>query len=81
MPHPLRFATELAARPLLGLSLAAAALADKPTRLSLMAPDSLAGWDYGPPLHSWKVVGTTLVGGADASPLLSGWTLAIFRCG
>ena len=60
MIHPLRFRPSLLLAALVGLSLATAAMAaDEPARLNLMAPDSLAGWDYGPPLHGWKASGGT----------------------
>jgi hypothetical protein len=47
--------------------------------VSLMRPDSLAGWDCGQPAPAgWIMKDSCLSGAADATPLLSAWTFGDF---
>lgn len=80
-----RSLTRASAASWLGFALLAVALgssahaADAPG-VSLLRPDSLAGWDYGsqPPAH-WIISGGQLTGNSLSTPLLSGWTLGDFE--
>jgi hypothetical protein len=59
---------------------ATAARAEAPFGVSLMRPDSLAGWEYGEaPIKGWAMVDGRLSGSADATPLLSGFTAGDFE--
>lgn len=59
---------------------ASVALADaEPTRLKLLRPDSLAGWDHGAAPSGWIISQGRLAGTAQSTPLLSGWTVGDFE--
>ena len=46
----------------------------------LLTPDSLAGWQYGErPIVGWSITGGKLIGTADSTPLLSGFTFGDFQ--
>jgi hypothetical protein len=64
---------------LLSLS-ALAARAEEPLGVSLMRPDSLAGWEFGAqPPAGWTIAGGTLKGDKGSTPLLSGFTFGDFH--
>ncbi len=59
--------------------LCSSALAADPG-LSLLRPDGLEGWDYGPRgAGGWRIAEGVLSGDQNAAPLLSGWTLGEFE--
>lgn len=50
--------------------------ADEPFSMSLLADDSLAGWDYGwPPPAGWTIAQGRLSGDQRSTPLVGGWTM------
>jgi len=54
--------------------------AAEPLGVSLLRPDSLAGWTYGPdPPVGWSIAKGRLAGTAEAVPLLSGFTFGQFE--
>jgi len=51
----------------------------EPPWLSLLRPNSLAGWEHGEPVEGWAVEDGLLQGSGRSSELLGGWTFGDFE--
>lgn len=82
VPWPLRWFVRLSPfwGLVFGMGLVAAAWAEEPFGVSLLRPDSLAGWEYGdPPPAGWTIQNGRLSASKNATPLLSGFSFGDFE--